>query len=163
MTQYPAETVVYMSPRKRLPWLLVFVVGEIVAVYLLLHLRPVLTLGYLFWCVAAVIFPLGIVDSLWDLVQKRPRLRLSLRGLQKGNQPLDDWRDIRQEQVLGPYSALKAVSAMLTYKVNGKLRQVDLSECTHDAATVRELLIYYRRHAQHPPGSGRPRKRRFED
>lgn len=163
MVQHPPETIVYMSPRKRLPWLVAFVIGEAACVCMLLHLRPVLTLGYLFLCAAAVLFPLGIVDSLWDLVQKRPRLRLSLRGLQKGNQPLDDWRDIREEQVLGPYSALKAVSALLTYKVHGTLRQVDLSECIPDAATVRELLVYYRRHAQHPPGSGRPRKRRFEE
>jgi len=159
MGKHPPETILYVSWAKRWPWLVVFAVAEAGCVYLLGHLRPVLHLKYLFLCAAAVVFPFGIIDSLLDLAGKRPRLRLSLRGLQPKSQPLDDWRDIRDECLTAPHS--KASSVLLTYWVGDTRRRVDLSECTHDAATLRELLVYYRRHAQHPPGSGRPRQRRF--
>ncbi|MBF9221276.1 hypothetical protein [Hymenobacter ruricola] len=158
MGKHPPETIVYLSWARRLPWLVVFAGAEAVCVYLLLHLRPVLHLKYLFICAAAVVFPFGLVDSLLDLAGKRPRLRLSLRGLQPRNQPLDDWRDIQDECLTAPHS--QASAALLTYRVGDAVRRVDLSECTHDVATLRELLAYYRRHAQHPPGSGRPRQRR---
>lgn len=161
MGKHPPETTVYLLWARRLPWLLAFAVAEVICLYLLAHLRPALHLKYLFICAAAVLFPVGIADSLLDLVGKRPRLRLSLRGLQRKNQPLDDWRDIRDECLTAPHS--KASSVLLTYRVGNALRRVDLSECTHDAATLRELLAYYRRHAQHPPGSGRPRQRRFNE